>query len=60
MKRNDLAHSLDELESRVKTNLNELETRVKTATDWRYQVREHTEAALGIAFSAGALAALIL
>jgi ElaB/YqjD/DUF883 family membrane-anchored ribosome-binding protein len=41
-------------------HLNELEYRVKHITDWRAQALEHPGKALGVAFGAGVLLALVL
>ncbi len=54
----EIKRHIDSERGALSANLNELEYRVKAATDRRAQFREHTMAALGVAFGAGLIIAL--
>lgn len=55
VKKNDIIKHIEVKRSDLAESLNQLETRVKTVTDWRYQIREHPQKALAVAFGAGLL-----
>jgi hypothetical protein len=44
----------------LKSNFQELESRVKSATDWRTYFREHSGAALAVAFGGGLLISALM
>jgi hypothetical protein len=62
-----VGQTTDQIESEIdtsradlKSNLQELESRVRSAADWRRHFREHTGAALAVAFGGGLLLSAML